>query len=983
MPEPATFRSRARVVDLLGRQQIADAPTAMGELFKNALDAAATDVRVNFDEENQLLQIRDNGLGMRPCDVKDKWLVLATESRFQPDSEDSDNWLKHATSEQKEWLNKPKYGEKGIGRLSIALLGRMTLLWTVWGKGVDKVGTLCLVHWNLFQHPHLLFEDIPVPILKLQGSPSLSDFEYLFTTLQKNAAIQGILKDTEWDISPDKHLSKELQEDINIDCTALRQLIDLPWETGTSFIVFNPSEHVEELFEKDNNEIKSWEDRTADWLKSYHAFSTFWNPFHETKDRSFQIHPSLNDKPLDKSYRYWEPDDFKLCDHHIKIEVSKDGFAKGFFKNYNDKKTTPYQKQLKNLPKSHHSPGNFLVEIGYIQGQKSDSFLPEIVRNEMETRLKHAGGFSIYMDNVRIQPYGAIDSDFAGFETRRAKNAGRYYFSSVRMFGGVFIPNKTATGLKEKAGREGFVKNGASRGLRLWLEDLFTDLADSHFGSKSDRKDKKERKEKKAREAAQNRLAEETAEYLKSIKIYKAWIKEFEQREKDQVRKGRQHIAAERNAVAGTHIDDCEESIDKLRELENELRDSPCDPPDGAILEGDILDDVDTYIGTRERILNRLKKEITNQVAQLAPLLERARSEEDNIKNLSERLNSKSSYIHNSLHKELQPAIAKAKTIEGDIQDFADKEIAFINRIRDEALDGLTLEKIARDKSGESSKIFEKAIQLQTDTYDEVVLPRVRRLVNDFEHLTDNSSKSILLNELSKKIESLQERLDYLTEIALIGLILETATHEYENQVSLVRNSIRSLKRKLHNGEAETLAVLADAFEIIDHRIRMFDPIVRRRSPNRSSLSGKSIKDFILHHAKLTPDIHSKIEFTAAFCELQLHKVKTPVILGSIFNLFTNALYWTNKGNSKGRIRFSVVGNTIVVSDDGPGITKNDRERIFDPGFSRRPYGRGLGLFIAKEALRGADFILACSQEPELGALDGANFTITPFLNND
>ena len=39
------FKSRARVIDLLGRQQIADAPTATGELFKNALDAGSKEVR--------------------------------------------------------------------------------------------------------------------------------------------------------------------------------------------------------------------------------------------------------------------------------------------------------------------------------------------------------------------------------------------------------------------------------------------------------------------------------------------------------------------------------------------------------------------------------------------------------------------------------------------------------------------------------------------------------------------------------------------------------------------------------------------------------------------------------------------------------------------------------------------------------------------------------------------------------------------------
>ena len=40
----ARFRTRARTVDMLGRQQIAGIPTAISELFKNAHDAYADHV---------------------------------------------------------------------------------------------------------------------------------------------------------------------------------------------------------------------------------------------------------------------------------------------------------------------------------------------------------------------------------------------------------------------------------------------------------------------------------------------------------------------------------------------------------------------------------------------------------------------------------------------------------------------------------------------------------------------------------------------------------------------------------------------------------------------------------------------------------------------------------------------------------------------------------------------------------------------------
>ena len=44
----ATFKTRARALDMLGRQQIAGIPTAINELFKNAHDAYADNVELDY-----------------------------------------------------------------------------------------------------------------------------------------------------------------------------------------------------------------------------------------------------------------------------------------------------------------------------------------------------------------------------------------------------------------------------------------------------------------------------------------------------------------------------------------------------------------------------------------------------------------------------------------------------------------------------------------------------------------------------------------------------------------------------------------------------------------------------------------------------------------------------------------------------------------------------------------------------------------------
>jgi len=78
--------------------------------------------------------------------------------------------------------------------------------------------------------------------------------------------------------------------------------------------------------------------------------------------------------------------------------------------------------------------------------------------------------------------------------------------------------------------------------------------------------------------------------------------------------------------------------------------------------------------------------------------------------------------------------------------------------------------------------------------------------------------------------------------------------------------------------------------------------------------------------------------------------------LGQVLaNLVDNAIFWLirSKGSGKGgtieaNIEQLDHGFAVTVSDDGPGVTEEDRSRIFEPYFTRKPNGIGLGLYIAR-----------------------------------
>ncbi|QXP33057.1 ATP-binding protein [Shewanella algae] len=154
MLSSAAFQTRARTIDHLGREQIADCPTAISELWKNAFDAYATDVSLHlFDGDVDVAALLDNGHGMSRREFEEKWLTVGTESKtdgFEITKADR-NGLKH----------RAKQGQKGIGRLSSAALGPLLLLVS---KRKNERFVAALIDWRLFENPHLYLNDIRIPV---------------------------------------------------------------------------------------------------------------------------------------------------------------------------------------------------------------------------------------------------------------------------------------------------------------------------------------------------------------------------------------------------------------------------------------------------------------------------------------------------------------------------------------------------------------------------------------------------------------------------------------------------------------------------------------------------------------------------------------------------------------------------------------------------------------------------------------------------
>lgn len=100
-----------------------------------------------------------------------------------------------------------------------------------------------------------------------------------------------------------------------------------------------------------------------------------------------------------------------------------------------------------------------------------------------------------------------------------------------------------------------------------------------------------------------------------------------------------------------------------------------------------------------------------------------------------------------------------------------------------------------------------------------------------------------------------------------------------------------------------------------------------------------------------------------------------------IINLLQNSLYWLEQVNeTKREVEVTVERKApdhvdILFSDSGPGVPPENRELIFEPYFSTKPEGVGLGLSIVGEII--TDYYEGSLELLRTGPLKGANFLVT------
>ena len=211
----------------------------------------------------------------------------------------------------------------------------------------------------------------------------------------------------------------------------------------------------------------------------------------------------------------------------------------------------------------------------------------------------------------------------------------------------------------------------------------------------------------------------------------------------------------------------------------------------------------------------------------------------------------------------------------------------------------------------------------------------------------------------------------------LLERLLARLAHEIRNPLSSLDIHVQLLEEDLGTLAPELRAQLNSRLEIIHGEVHRLESIVehfvRLAGPSALDLESVELSRIINHVCELLrPEAAARqIEIIAqvqnGLPDLQADPVR---LTQALVNLVINAVQAVERN---GLVEVSVAraddAISVAISDNGPGISPEKLASIFEPYFTTKPEGSGLGLWIAQQIVTAHGGTLRAENRSERGAV--------------
>lgn len=238
---------------------------------------------------------------------------------------------------------------------------------------------------------------------------------------------------------------------------------------------------------------------------------------------------------------------------------------------------------------------------------------------------------------------------------------------------------------------------------------------------------------------------------------------------------------------------------------------------------------------------------------------------------------------------------------------------------------------------------------------------------------------SAAFEDMMQNLNKAQNNLTRAAKLAVVGELAAAMSHEIRTPLGILRSSADLLLRErgLTGEGKEVLGFIISETQRLNKLVSTLIDAARPRAP---AFAIVDIAEIINHAlALLRVQAESKgIVIDSVLAEPVFLQADTDQMTQVFMNVLMNAIQILPTGG-RVSLRLTKANDvaTIEIADDGPGITLDNQTQVFEPFFTQRAGGVGLGLAIVRQIVESHFGEIVCSNSQS----GGAQFTISLPIN--
>jgi signal transduction histidine kinase len=236
---------------------------------------------------------------------------------------------------------------------------------------------------------------------------------------------------------------------------------------------------------------------------------------------------------------------------------------------------------------------------------------------------------------------------------------------------------------------------------------------------------------------------------------------------------------------------------------------------------------------------------------------------------------------------------------------------------------------------------------------------------------------AVSVNRMSDRRSALETNLRQQDRLAALGRVVAGVAHEIRNPLNSLVLTLELLSRRVRKGAA-TGEEIRDAIEEVNRLEQILARLLAFGSPQVESRTLQDVNPLLQRALRVVDDQARQRQVRVALSQSNdeelLAEVDGLALEQVLINLLLNAIDASPEGSTVS-LAATVEGSLvrIAVRDHGPGIPEAVREHVFDPYFTTKENGTGLGLAVSREIAHrhggNLEFASSCSE--------GSTFTLT------